>query len=441
MYTKPLFLTRKLHFLFHLNPDFPIPLIHWTNNLLVYDRKGGLGMGQQIEEVKSAEKEISLCKLRINELEKEIKSMKESEKNLYDSLVAQTKELQQTKLSLQESRQQIISLHQTLDKMEASSLTSSVDDLSRATSKAKMLTQELNSLKTQLNSTRRAEENNQKALEDLALALKEVRTEANEAKDKLEKSNDQVKNLKLKLQNMEAMYNEAKNEAETFKYISERLTLEAEENLLQWNMKEIGFVDCMKKLEDERNAAQEENKTLLESLTEAQNMYRKAMEENEELRDNKKQVENESRKVNGSTNFEIIREWKLLFCEEQSNKHKDGKEQNKKPKQHKFSTPCLNLKFPYKVKDVEDEAKQLMKESDEESVSELSDLLRGSIFDVAETPKAGEQDPKNAAFDAIGEEYYHIETGHFYEEHDRTSRKKRALLGRFTDLIKIRSFH
>ncbi|KAE8725685.1 hypothetical protein F3Y22_tig00008262pilonHSYRG00073 [Hibiscus syriacus] len=425
--------------------------------------------------------EKSADKRRIHELEDEIKRREESQKKMYDSFVAQTKELEKKKVSLEESRQEITSLREILEKMKGSSEAaasqsySSLDSLefelqstkdneeSVASLKAKM-----NSLESELKLTREAEENNLRALDDLALALKEVRTEAIETKEEasmikeeLEKSNHEVENLKLELKKFEVMYNEAKNEAETFKYISDRLTLEAEENLMQWDMKETGFVDCIKKLEDERNAAQEENKILLESLTEAQNMYRKAMEEKEELKDNKKQAvyeanslnkegsnkhspENENCKSNGSATFEIIREWKLLLCEEKSNKHKDDKAHNKKSKQHKFSSPCLNIKFPYKLKEVDqDETKNLIKECDEESESDWSDPLRGSIFDVVESP----EHQKKSAFVAIdedmnnSEEFYHLGTGHFYVENDKASRKKKALLSRVSDLLKIRTLH
>ncbi|KAG8478559.1 hypothetical protein CXB51_028469 [Gossypium anomalum] len=219
--------------------------------------------------------------------------------------------------------------------------------------KANILTQEVNLLKFELKSTREAEENNLKAMDDLAFALKEVRMEANKAKEELsvtkyelEKSREEVELLKMMLTNIQLMYNEAKGEADVFKNTSERLKLEAEESHMAWNMKETGFVDCIKKLEDERNAAQEENKSLLESLKEAQNMYRKTMEENQKFRGSKKQAKNEANyvskavsnkkyealsfhsqgnekpKIKEATNLEIIRKWKLLFCEEQSNKQK-----------------------------------------------------------------------------------------------------------------------
>ncbi|MBA0653808.1 hypothetical protein Goklo_020938 [Gossypium klotzschianum] len=499
-----------------------------------------LGKAKELE-VKSVEKEASFCTLkkelkkvqsfeseamglvsegkkRIHELEEEIKRRKESGKKMHDSYVAQTKEFEQTKVSLEESRHVITSFRENLEKMEGNSsegasqssveddhslmdgseseLQSNKESLVRAQEKeraallkANILSQEVNLLKYELKSTREAEENNLKAMDDLAFALKEVRTEANEAKEELsvtkyelEKSREDVELLKMMLTSIQLMYNEAKGEADVFKNTSERLKLEAEGSLMAWNMKETGFVDCIKKLEDERNAAQEENKSLLESLKEAQNMYRRTMEENQKFRGSKKQANyvskavsnkkyealsfhsqgNEKPKIKEATNFEIIREWKLLFCEEQSNKQKplrctdqkeqqkDGKEANKKAKQQKSGTPCLNLKFPHKSKDAEEDIENLIKDSDGESGSELFDPLRGSIFDEAETPKAASpiatrhrNKPSFAANDESnsGEEFYPIDSTNFDEENYKTTRKKKALLSRFSELIKIRTFN
>lgn len=513
------------------------------NEMYIEYLKIELGKAKELE-VKSVEKEASFCTLekelkkvqsfgpeamgsvsegkkRIHELEEEIKKRKESEKKICDSYVAQTKEFERTKVSLEESRHVITSLCENLEKMEGNSSEaasqSSVEDdhslmdgpeselqstkksLVRAQEKeraallkANILTQEVNLLKYELKSSREAEENNLKAMDDLAFALKEVRMEANEAKEdlsltkyELEKSREEVELLKMILINIELMYNEAKAEADVFKNTSERLKLEAEESMA-CNMKETGFVDCIKKLEDERNAAQEENKSLLESLKEAQNMYRKDMEENQKFRGSKKQAKNETNhvtkavsnkkyeassfhsqgnenpKIKEATKFKLIRGWKLLFCEERSNKQKplrstdqkeqqnDGKEANKKAKQQKSGTPCFNLKFPLKSKDAEEDIENLIEDSDGESDSELFDPLRGSIFDEAETPKAAppvatkhRNKPSLAADDESnhGEEFYHIDSSNFDEENNKTTRKKKALLSRFSELIKIRTFN
>ncbi|XVF17300.1 hypothetical protein REPUB_Repub10bG0107900 [Reevesia pubescens] len=526
-----------------------------------------LGKAKELE-VKLAEKEASFCKLkeelikvqsfeseamdllsegkkRIHELEEEIEKGKESENMIHDSFVAQSKEFEQTKISLEESRQEIRSLLENIEKLEGSSYAASQSSLGgdhlesleselqlakenlacaqedeKASSlKAKSLAEEVSRLKNELKSTITAEENDKKAMDDLALALKEVITEANQAKEKLsltedeiEKTKGEVENLKVKLNNVGEKYTDEKKEADRLKNTSERLRLEAEETLMAWNGKEKGFVDCIRKAEDERNAAQEESKTLLESLQEAENMHKKAKEENQKLRDIMKQAineasvakeaasiameensqlkdalarkdealnflsqENENLKINEAAAFENIRELKLLFCEatktstkecetedhEQGKKqkpvisvdkeHKDDKEHAKKPKHHISTSTCLSLKFPpYKHKEAEEEPKIPPSGSDEDSDSDCSDPLRGSIFDVAETPNAAAaatHQMKNSSSvltddEAMnGEESDHLDTGHFDEEGDRSARKKRALLRRFGDLIRRRSFH
>ena len=106
--------------------------------------------------------------------------------------------------------------------------------------------------------------------------------------------------------------------------------------------------------------------------------------------------------------------------------------------------------FPYKHKDAEEEHKIPLKESDEDSDSDYSDPLRGSIFDVAETPNSAAvaTHQRKKSFSLLtddeamnNEDFDHLDTCHFDEESDRNTRKKRALLRRFADLIRRRSFH
>ncbi|TYJ14097.1 hypothetical protein E1A91_A10G094500v1 [Gossypium mustelinum] len=281
--------------------------------------------------VKSSESDptesLSEDQQRIHQLSEQIKERKESEKKIYDSYVAQSKEFEQEKVSLEHSKNQINSLLENMQKWEHPSnvsfqtsmgndhlkrlelelqftkekLVRAQEDEQASSLRAKNLTEEVNFLKSEMKFIADAEENNKKAMDDLALALKEVITEANEAKNKLsatqfelEKTKGLVENLKMKLKMVEGKYNEAKKEADRYKNTSERLRIEAEESLMAWNTREIGFVDCIRKAEDERNAAKEESKALLESLEEAENMNKKAKEENQKLRDIMKQAINEA---------------------------------------------------------------------------------------------------------------------------------------------------
>ncbi|PPD82338.1 hypothetical protein GOBAR_DD20726 [Gossypium barbadense] len=84
------------------------------------------------------------------------------------------------------------------------------DDERASSLRAKKLAEEVSFLKSELKSIADAEENNEKAMDDLALALKEVITAANEAKNKLsatqfepEKPKGLVGNLKMKLKMVE----------------------------------------------------------------------------------------------------------------------------------------------------------------------------------------------------------------------------------------------
>ncbi|GMJ08668.1 hypothetical protein HRI_004536000 [Hibiscus trionum] len=280
---------------------------------------------------------MSEDKERIKELYEQIEERKESEMKLHDAFMAQSEEFEQAKISLEESKSQIKSLLEILQNWDGSSskdsfqafmaddrlrrleseLQSTKEKLSRAQEneqaswlKARTLAEEASYLKQELKCITDAEENNKKAMDDLALALKEVITEANEAKNKLsstqmelEKTKGYVENLKAKMRKLEGKYREAKKEADRYKNTSERLRIEAEESLMAWNTREVGFVECIRKAEDERNAAQEECQSLLESLQEAENMKKKAKEENQKLRDIMKQAINEANVAKEAANI------------------------------------------------------------------------------------------------------------------------------------------
>ncbi|KAL4377247.1 hypothetical protein GQ457_02G016290 [Hibiscus cannabinus] len=464
---------------------------------------------------------LSQGKSRIHELEEEIEGRKESEKKMYDSFLAQSKEYKRTQISLEKSKQEVKFLIENLEKSEGSSKVASQSSMGddhlekeRVSSKAERLTEEVDSLKSQLQSTIEAEENNKKAMDDLAMALKEVKAEAEETNEtllltilELEKKRGEVQNLKLQLRSMEGKYIEAKKEADVFRNISERLRVEAEETQLAWSGKEKGFVECIKRVEDERNAAQEESKALLESLREAENKNIKAKGENQKLRDIMKQAineanaakeaatiakeensqlkdtvskkdealsilsrENENLKINKATTADNIRDLKLLLYDsngeaeyqERAKKHKaaassavkdhkDDREQGKKAKHHKCSSACLTLAFTNpKNKDADDDSKHLIRGSYGDSDSDYSDdPLKGSIFDksvpskTVSTTSSFHRRKKSSLTDdeaTNGEEFVQIDTSNFEEESDRSSRKKKALLKRFGDLIRRKRF-
>lgn len=147
---------------------------------------------------------LSDYKRRIQELEAQLDKKHESEANMYDSLVMQTKQLEKKNILLQQSEVEISSLKQKLEAF------STKDD-----SKVTELLQQIEILKSELKLATDAEEKSHKAMDDLALALKEVATEANELKEKLglcqkelEKSKKETEGVRTMLKKTETNYRE-----------------------------------------------------------------------------------------------------------------------------------------------------------------------------------------------------------------------------------------
>ncbi|KAF5738005.1 hypothetical protein HS088_TW13G00898 [Tripterygium wilfordii] len=512
---------------------------------------------------------------RIQELEADVDKWKNSETKLLVSFAAQTKQLEQTKISLEESKLEISSLQEKVKKssgQKSNDLHPSMKDLrpsmkealesfkselqtakqilvqakegeKLALSKAASLLKEMDLLKQELKIATEAEEISKKAMDDLAMALKEVATKAKQVNEKRTSTQEEVENLKSKLKSTEDEYktrlDEVRKDADRFRNTSERLRLEAEETLLAWNEKETGFVNCIKRVEEEKASLIEENNTLLQALTGAENLTRKAKDENHKLRDILKQAlnesnvakeaaaiaraensqlkdvlaekddaldfiirENENLRVNEASALENIKDLKRLLAEsspkdskpgekdkEQGSKanqqqqksqgkgkkdnkeHKEQKdsEEHKDDKEHKDIKNTIWKTISFNLKDlkiqthkeaVDDEhqktqtkhkAEEPQDEGDDEATPETDDMMKGSIFDMAETPVSNTEHHRKKSSSTFtftvdgetlsSEDLEHLEGTHCDDENDRNSRKKRALLRRFGDILRRRSFH
>ncbi|KAF8404645.1 hypothetical protein HHK36_009533 [Tetracentron sinense] len=474
---------------------------------------------QEIE-VELAEKEASLDKLK-----QELSNAKESETKIFDSLNSQTKQLEQTKILLEESKLEISSLHEKVESLEGSAKASNGElDVSHhflekaklnkqsmkenfetlkpevqvakehvafsqegeklASSKAHSLSEETSLLRTELKLATEAEEKSKKAMDDLALALKEVATEANMAKEKLKSTQSELENargeaehwkqmVKSTEEKFQGLLDEAKKEIDRVKDEAERLRIESEESILAWNGKEMGFIDCIKRVEEENTASQQENSRLRDSLREAEDMNNKvSMEENHNLRDILKQAinestvakeaaeiaraensqlkdslsdkdnaldsltrENERLRINEAAAHENIKELKRLLSTTSTNdlraKDKDlgglFNKQNSMGRDPKDSKKLPQVLSPQKTQ-----------------------ALKGSIFDIVDSPEPVSHHFKTSSSvytddggTIYSEDFDHLEGSQLDPmENDKNSkRKKKTLLRRFRDLIKRRSFH
>ncbi|KAH7850579.1 hypothetical protein Vadar_000102 [Vaccinium darrowii] len=427
---------------------------------------------------------------RIQELEDEVERGKMSEAKMFESVVSQTKQLEETKMELEESKIEVFSLCERIGNLESMKeefekvrieLQLAKEGEEVASLKAMSLLEDVDMLKSEVNSAFEEEEKSKKAMDDLALALKEVATEANLAKEKListELELDHVKQeaeqLKEMVRSTEDAYtkllDEAKKETEKYKNTIERLRLEAEESLLAWNDKEVGFVDCIKGAEEELNLALQENMRLFESLQEAESRTKASKEESFKLRDILKQAINEAnvaKEASGITRAEnlqlmdsnaekdvalelLTRENERLRVIEVAagtdenikemkslpSMKKDSKaeEKNKggKPKSRKVTLKELeSAKNRNKASSFDLSELKIHNEREEVNGKVANDGLKGSIFDTI----GGDKMVIPEDLDGL-EGSTHVGDA----ENDRNSqRRKRALLHRFGDLLKRKS--
>ncbi|KAG4387539.1 hypothetical protein JHK82_032231 [Glycine max] len=492
---------------------------------------------------------LSDYKRRIQELEAELDKRRESEANLFDTLVMQTKQLEQNKILLEESKLEITSLEEKLKPLQVISATQTpgTDDYGFTTKEsveenmeieaelekelfgdeeeltkeeAKTMLEELNMLKNELKSATEAEENSKKAMDDLAFALKEVATEANQVKAKLTLSQVELEQTKCDAERWRAMlgtteerYKEiletTRKASERYKNTAERLRLEAEEFLSAWNDKETEFVNCIRRAEEERLLATQESTRVLDLFKEAENKTRVSKEENQKLRDILKQAlnesnvakeaaeiakaenarlqdslnllfhENEMLKIHEAASFENIRELKRMLSEssmkefknedimekpstkDQGSKDQDNsnnnKESGRKAKAHNNSidhkdSKSMNKTFSFNLKEMitphnHKQQQHISKVGgNNEEVNnnnkdiDNDDTLRGSIFDEVDSSSDSESCPDVDM--GIPDDFDHLDESHFDDpQSDSNSRKRRALLRRFGDLIRRRGYH
>ncbi|KAG5534268.1 hypothetical protein RHGRI_022403 [Rhododendron griersonianum] len=424
---------------------------------------------------------LSEGRRRIQELEDEVERGKMSEAKMFESVVSQTKQLEETKIELEESKIEVISLREKLEKFDSRNgnldstkeafesmrieLQLAKDGEEVASLKAKSLLEDVNSLKSELNLAFEAEEKSKKAMDDLALALKEVATEASLAKEKListELELDHVKQeseqLKEMVRSTEDAYtkllDEAKKETEKYKNTIERLRLEAEESLLAWNDKEVGFVNCIKGAEDEMYLVQQENMRCVEALQEAENKAKAARDETFKLRDILKQAINEANVAKEASGIARAENSQL----KDSNAEKDvaleflTRENERLKVNEVASTESIReSKSDPSMKDSKADEKNKGGRPKSRKATDLKELETGKnsnkalSFDLSEMKVHNEREEVNGkAGDqkmGISEDLEGLQGSRLEDaENDKNSvRKKRALLHRFGDLLKKKS--
>lgn len=417
------------------------------------------------KEMEARDKEIALLsesKKRIRELEDKLEKAEQSESHMLESFMLQTRQIEETKMDLEESKLEIAALQEKLENVEKNKgwkNESMVDRRGNLEGETKALKDEIKKLKSEVQFATEAEENSKMAMDGLASALREVAMEASTANEKLKSTEAELTQLKEMLKTQKDKYkrriDELENELELQKNTAEQLRSEAEEAHLAWNGKEMGFISCIRKADEESALSKHENNRLKEAIVAAENSAMTAKEEAFKLRDILKQAisesnvakeaanmarsenselkdllaekedalhfltkENERLRINEVAARENVKEFKRLLAakaEVISKPPCDDKDQA-----DVFNSPLSSLyedhldgrttpqqTFSFDLDDLKvfnkEEEKEPESDSDDNSMADLlvdaydpekAEALKGSIFDTAASPKSEPQTPR-----------------------------------------------
>ncbi|XP_008782331.2 WEB family protein At3g02930, chloroplastic-like [Phoenix dactylifera] len=438
---------------------------------------------QELEELrwrmsseKNAIKNSVRSKAKMEMLEADLEKARESERKMLESLTSQTKQLEQTKISLEEAKLDVRSLNESIKILEGSANRGPRTLGKSITLDAVHGNEEIGVLRTELRLALEAEEKSKKAMDDLAMALKEVSTESKKTQLELGSTRAENEHLKSMIKHAEEKLRVALEE-------SRRLKFEAEETFGTWSEKENGFINCMKMSEEEITSLKRENGRLVDSQRAAReeisklrdilkqaineaNVVKEALEiartENSQLKDalsgkdkafQSMKQELECLKVSEAAALDSVKELQSLLVAASSM----DSSRNTNP----FESGSL---FPAKAPANEVRARKPMARfpSDQWRVEDLngraggrhslgdSERFEGSIFDMVEPP----EQRKDQAVALMDKSYENsvsfddsdhingrqLEKSEFGWESPMRQRKKRQILRRFGDILRRRSF-
>ena len=362
-----------------------------------------------------AEGQVDLAD-RLQQLEGELEAARDSEKKMLLSLEAQTKQLEQTKVSLEEAKLEIASLRDSSKSLEAFNPGKQpVKNLRRrgvmSFSFADPGEVETWSLQRELKLAVESEEKCKKAMNDLAIALKEQSTEAREAKGKLLLAQSELNNARTEVESLKASLENAADKLQLALEEAGRLKVESDELAAASKEKERGLVDCIKMFEEELSKGKQENETLIES-------QRVIRDENSRLREMLKHAVGEANVARESLEIARMENSRL-------NEHIFEKE-----------SALQSIKQEYESLKISEAAAQ-------SSIKELKDMI-DAMFSSESTKTSAEASPRDAKRGEMKESS--VAADDVYFDGQRSTRlediknpgkqKKKTILRKFSEIMK-----
>ncbi|CAN6461060.1 unnamed protein product [Victoria cruziana] len=262
------------------------------------------------ESVASLQKRLEESNLFLQEAEAEIASLKLRAESLEMSLCQQKGDLEKSDSQIETARIEadsmarvIGSLKGELERMEVEKR-EALKNEELAALKMQSLMAEKSKLNDQLQKTIEEEEKGKNAMDDLALVIREVSLETNKAKEELSttqgqlaEARSQVDDLELVLRKTEEKYqvmvDEAMKEIDQYKVIVKQNEADLQSSKADWREKELKFLSCIKRSEEEIAVLKGEAGELTNSLKAAEDQTRMARDDGIQLQNFLSQIKSE----------------------------------------------------------------------------------------------------------------------------------------------------
>ncbi|XP_066330727.1 putative WEB family protein At1g65010, chloroplastic isoform X1 [Miscanthus floridulus] len=353
---------------------------------------------------------------RLQHLEGELEAARDSEKKMLLSLEAQTEQLEQTKVSLEEAKIEIVSLRDSTNSSNPGR--QPLKNFRRrgmmSFSFADPGEVETWSLQRELKLAVESEEKCKKAMDDLAIALNEQTTEARETKAKLSLVQAELNNARVEVESLKASLESTEGKLQLALEEAERLKVESDELAAASKEKERGLVDCIKLFEEDLSRGKEENDKLIES-------QRVIRDENSRLREMLKHAVGEANVARES--LEIARV------------------ENSRLNEHIFEKESIlqSIKQEYESLKISEAAAQ-------SSIKELKDMI-DAMFSSESTKTSATASPRDAKGSKMKENS--VAADDVYSDVERSiqpddiknpgKQKKKTILRRFGEIMKKRN--
>lgn len=449
-------------------------------------------------------KELDKTKMALEEAKFEVASLHETVRSLETSIGQSSKDLTVSRRSLEIAKLDTRSVKEVIRTLKFELQTAREDlghaqeREALALSDSHKLAEEINVLRNELKVAKEAEEKDKATIDSIAQTLQEAKEKLEPTKIELQNAKKEIENTKTALKKKEKKFQElmddARREVDRAKEEVERLKSEKTEEFHDaCNGKEVGPIQCKKMYGEETVYMKEEGGTLIESLLKADEIANKAREETRKLRDILRQAvndatvekeavelaraensqlkdnlsdlgsslhsmtkENRRLKIKEAAALEQVKELKGLLNATPKNESEVSQKPNIPAEEPRDSKKTEKLPAEQskeeQINDAEHENPSTSNGSKDDDEDDPDDILKGSIFNLTEddmTPNFSAMTHRKALsvfmddrdmLDADDFDANHFDDTGFERSSATRQRKKKALLYRFGDLLKRRTY-